>query len=119
MPPDNLTRVSLRFTTDLRTRLEQRRVEFTYEGKTVREFLNAVSKQFDVSDLLMAGEEPLPFVQVIINGRFSYTVGGLDARIPDGATVTLISCRGALTPVPLPEGTSIRALSKKRLDREE
>ncbi len=86
MNRDDLTRVSLRFTTDLRKRLGQSHTEFTYEGKTVRDLLSAVSQQFDVSDLLMAGEEPLPFVQVIINGRLSYCVGGLDAWIPDGAT---------------------------------
>lgn len=116
---DNLTRVSLRFTTDLRERLGQRCAEFTYEGKTVRDLLIAVSQQFDVSDLLMAGEEPLPFVQVIINGRLSYCVGGLDAWIPDRAIVTLISCCGVLTPVPLPRGTTMRELSERRLDRED
>lgn len=119
MPRDKLTRVSLRFTTDLRKRLGQRCAEFTYEGTTVRDLLREVSQQFDISDLLMVGEEPLPFVQVIINGRLSYCVGGLDARIPDRAIVTLIACRGVLTPVPLPEGTSMRELSERRLDRED
>lgn len=111
MNQDELTRVSLRFTTDLRKKLGQSHTEFAYEGKTVRDLLRAVSQQFEVSDLLMAGEEPLPFIQVVINGRLSYTVGGLDGRIPDGATVTLISCCGVLTPVPLPSGTTMRELS--------
>ncbi len=78
----------------------------------MRDLLRAVAHQFDVADLLMAGEEPLPFIQVVIDGRLSYTMGGLDAPVPDGATVTLISCRGVLTPVPLPGGTTMRELSE-------
>jgi molybdopterin converting factor small subunit len=112
MNQDDLTRVSLRFTTDLRKRLGKNHTEFVYDGKTVRDLLRAVSQQFEVADLLMAGDKPLPFVQVVINGRLSYTVGGLDSRIPDGATVTLISCCGVLTPVPLPRGTTVREFSE-------
>jgi len=34
-------------------------------------------------------------VRVVINGRFSYLVGGWDAQIPDGATVVLLQSYGA------------------------
>ena len=107
---DDLTRVALRFTTDLRARVGQNEVEFAYKGNTLRELMKAIADQFDVADLLIAGEELRPYVQVVINGRFSYTVGGLEAEIPDGASVVLFACRGVLTPVALPAGTTLSDL---------
>jgi len=113
MSAEDLTRVTLRFTTDFRARVEQNEVEFAYRGNTLRDLMKAIADQFDVADLLTAGEELRSYVQVVINGRFSYTVGGLEAEIPDGASVVLFACRGVLTPVPLPAGTKLSDLGDK------
>jgi len=107
---DDLTRVTLRFTTDFRARVEQNEVEFAYKGNTLRALIRAIVDQFDIADLLTAGEELRPYVQVVINGRFSYTIGGLQAEIPDRASVVLFACGGVLTPVPLPAGTTLSDL---------
>lgn len=110
MSGDDLTRVTLRFTTDFRARLGEYEVEFAYKGNTLRALLEAMVEEFDIADLLIAGDELMPYVQVVINGRFSYTIGGLEAHIPDGASVVLFACRGVLTPVPLPAGTTLSGL---------
>ena len=110
MSGDDLTRVTLRFTSDFRARVEQNEVEFAFNGNTLRALMKALVDQFDIADLLTAGEDLRPYVRVVINGRFSYTVGGTEAEIPDGASVVLFACRGALTPVPLPAGTTLSDL---------
>ncbi len=82
--------VELKFTSHFRARVGKSKVHFAFEGRTLREFIPAVLRRFDLADLLMEGDELRPYVRVVINGRFSYTVGGWEAEIPDGSTVVLI-----------------------------
>jgi molybdopterin converting factor small subunit len=58
----------------------------------VREFLPAVTKAYNVSDLLLNpdGISTKPSSRLVINGRFFELVGGLDAPIRDGDVVTLM-----------------------------
>jgi hypothetical protein len=41
-----------------------------------------------------------------------YTVGGLEAKIEEGSTVVLFTCGGVLTPVEMPDKTTIRTLKE-------
>jgi molybdopterin converting factor small subunit len=107
---DKPTEITLRLTGDFRRRLGMHQARFAFPGATLRRLVAALVREFDLDDLLMAGDEPRPYVQVVINGRFSYLVGGLEAKIPDGSTVVLFACGGVLTPVPLPPGTTLRDL---------
>ena len=92
---DQPTNVSLKFASHFRARVRMSNTEFTYNGNSLREFTPALLEQFDIGDLLMEGDELKPSVRVVINGRYSYLVGGWDAQIPDGATVVLLHLYGA------------------------
>jgi len=109
-----LTEITLRLTGDFRRRLGKHRTRFAFPGNTLRQLLAALVREFDLGDRLMAGDELRPYVQVVINGRFSYLVGGPEAKIPDGSTVTFFACGGVLTPVPLPPGTTLKHLGPHR-----
>jgi len=88
---DDLTHVTLKFTSHFRARVGQSQTEFAFEGDTLKEFIPAVLQRYDIADLLLAGSYKLkPYVRVAINGRFSHTTGGWGAHIPDGAMVVLI-----------------------------
>ena len=88
---DDLTHVTLRFTSHFRARAGQSQTEFAFRGNTLRGFVPAVLEQYDIGDLLLDGSNELkPYVRVAINGRFSHTIGNWEAPIPDGATVVLI-----------------------------
>lgn len=87
---DEPTKVSLKLTSHFRARTGTSNTEFAFMGNTLREFIPALLEQFDIADMLMEGDELKSHVRVVINGRFSYTVGGWDAHIPDGAMVVLL-----------------------------
>lgn len=91
---NGLTQVTLKFASHFRARVGQSQTQFSFKGHTLREFIPSVLEQFDVADLLMAGDEFKPNVRVIIDGRYSYLLGGWDAHIPDGAVVVLIYAYG-------------------------
>lgn len=87
---DGLTHVTLKFTSFFRSRLGLSKTEFAFKGTTLRQFIPAMLKQFNIADLLMDGDELKSHVRIIINGRYSYLLGGWQAEIPDGATVVII-----------------------------
>ena len=87
---DGLTRITLKFTSFFRSRLGLSQTEFSFKGTTLRQFIPAMLKQFDIADLLMDGGELKSHVRIIINGRYSYLLGGWQAEIPDGAMVVII-----------------------------
>ncbi len=86
-----LTRVTLKFTTHARERMGRDRLGFTFAGDTLRALLNDLCAQYDVGDLILdARGEVQSGLQVVINGRFAYLMGHLDAPIHDGDLVVLI-----------------------------
>ncbi len=87
---DDLTHCTIKFTSHFRKRLGIRQTGFTFTGSTMRQFIPALLEQFEVEDLMIKDGEPRPNVRVVIDGRYSYLLGGLDAHIPDGATVALV-----------------------------
>jgi molybdopterin synthase sulfur carrier subunit len=89
-----LTLVNLKFASHFRARLGQSRTAFSFKGNTLREFIPAVLQTFDIADLLLDNGEVKPNVRVVINGRYSYLVGGWDAVIPDGAIVVFMYAYG-------------------------
>jgi molybdopterin synthase sulfur carrier subunit len=89
------TNVNLKFASHFHARVGMSNTKFTYNGNSLREFIPALLEQFDIADLLMEDDELRPPVLVVINGRYSYLIGGWDAQIPDGATVVLLHAYGA------------------------
>jgi len=108
---DNLTQITLKFAGDLHGRVGKSQTEFIFKGNTLCELVPAVIKEYELSDLLMADDAPKPYLQIVINGRLWYTVGGWEAQIPDRATVVLFLFGGVLSPVPLPPETTLQYLS--------
>ena len=68
--------------------------EFAFEGSTLGQFIPALLAHFEIEDLLLEEGELRKNVRVIIDGRYSYLLGGLEAKIPDGATVVLVYSYG-------------------------
>lgn len=86
-----MTRVSLQFIGEFWGRVGFGHTDFEFEGSTVRDFLPAVINAYNVADLLLADETTIrPTSRLVVNGRFHYLVGGLEAPIRDGDVVTLI-----------------------------
>ncbi|SEO71551.1 hypothetical protein SAMN04487948_104329 [Halogranum amylolyticum] len=111
------TTVEVRATGHVRRELGWWNREFTFEGTTLREFLEAFFEEYDVSDLLIAeteaestahgwarppaelpgtwrknpeGEQSRVYARICINGRFNEHLGGFDAELRDGDRVALI-----------------------------
>lgn len=111
------TTVEVRCTGHVRDAVGEPRLEFTFEGTTLREFLEAFFAQFDVKDLLIAeteaeattsgwadapedppgkwaknpeGEQTRTYARVAINGQFNEHLAGLDTELADGDRVGLM-----------------------------
>lgn len=87
---DELTHITLKFTSFFRSRLGVSQTEFAFMGTTLRQFIPAMLEKYDIDDLLMDGDELKSHVRVVINGRYSYLLGGWEAEIPDEAMVVLL-----------------------------
>lgn len=87
-----MTDVTLKFTGIVRRRMDRRdRIQFSFEGDTLGELLDALFAQYDLQDLILDEDRNvIPWSRVAINGRFSYLVGGMAAPIKDGDLIALI-----------------------------
>jgi molybdopterin converting factor small subunit len=111
------TTVTVNCTGHVRSAVGQPRLEFTFEGTTLRAFLDAFFAVHDVADMLIAetaaaattrgwapvdedvpgewngnpeGEQTRAYARVLVNGRFNESLDGLDTRLDDGDRVALI-----------------------------
>lgn len=110
------TTVTVRCTGHVRTAIGTPELSFTFEGDTLREFLEAFFETHDVADLLIAetdaeathrgwakvddvpgtwrknpeGENTRCYARVCVNGRFNENLAGLDTELDDGDRVALI-----------------------------
>ena len=88
---EDLTTVTLKFTTRARERMGRDRMEFAFAGHTLRTLLNSLCAQYNLRDLVFGQEGKVqPGLQTVVNGRFSYLTGDLDTPIQDGDMVVLI-----------------------------
>jgi molybdopterin converting factor small subunit len=114
------TTVEVKATGHVRTALSEHRFEFTFEGSTLREFLEAFLEEHDVADLLIAeteaeastegwarvpdldalpgrwvanpeGEQTRRYARVLVNGRFNELLDGFDTELEDGDRVALVN----------------------------
>ena len=82
----DLTKVTLKFTGDVRTRMGVNRMEFS-----LGDLLESLFAHHDLRDLILDdGGNVLPYTRVAVNGRFSYLIGDLDAPIQEGDLVVLM-----------------------------
>ena len=77
---EKLTHITLKFTSHFRARVGKSLTEFAFKGSTLRHFITALLVEFDIADLLLKDDELKPYVRVVINGRFSYLIGGWEAE---------------------------------------
>ena len=87
---DDKTRFTLKFTNLFRKRLGISLTEFTFKGSTLRQLIPALLEQYEIEDLMIKDGVLRSNVRVVIDGRYSYLLGGLDAHIRDGAMVVLV-----------------------------
>jgi len=111
------TTVVVNCTGHVRTAIGDTGFEYSFEGSTLREFLEAFFEEHDVRDLLIAeteaeatshgwapqqeelpgsyaknpeGEQTRRYARVSINGTFNEHLDGLDTRLEDGDRVGLL-----------------------------
>jgi molybdopterin converting factor small subunit len=110
------TTVTVRCTGHVRTAIGRHELPFTFEGDTLREFLDAFFDEYDVADLLIAetdaeathrgwasvdevpgtwqknpeGENTRCYARVCVNGRFNENLDGLDTELDDDDRIALI-----------------------------
>lgn len=83
--------VQLKFTGLVRSRLGLDSMEFEFEGSTLADLLAAFFNEYDIKDLLIDDSGAiLPYSRVVINGRFSYLVGDMDAPIYEDDKIAFI-----------------------------
>jgi len=87
---DEITQVRLKFANHFRARIGKSEVMFSFPGTTLRDFVEALLREYEVSDLLLQGEELKPHARIVINGRFSDVLGGWEAKIAEGSTIVLL-----------------------------
>lgn len=111
------TTVDVTCTGHVRRAVGEHRLEFTFAGDTLREFLDAFFEAYDVADLLIAetdeestahgwapapeelpgtwnrnpeGEGTRAYARVAVNGTFNEHLDGLDTTLTDGDRVALM-----------------------------
>lgn len=111
------TTVEVRCTGHIRRTVGNPSLSFTVEGNTLRDFLDAFFREYDVSDMLIAeteadattngwapeladlpgdwaknpeGEQTRCYARVAVNGRFNEHLGGLDTELQSGDRVALM-----------------------------
>ncbi|UPV75135.1 pterin cluster protein [Halorussus limi] len=116
-PDERETTVEVRCTGHVRTAIGESRLEYTFEGATLRAFLDAFFAEYDVKDLLLAetedeattrgwadppedlpgtwrknpeGEQTRTYARVLVDGQFNEHLAGLDTRLRDGDRVGLL-----------------------------
>jgi len=114
---DEQTTVEVRCTGHVRDAVGATGLEFTFEGTTLRAFLEAFFAEYDVKDLLIAetedeattdgwadppdelpgtwrknpeGEQTRQYARVAIDGTFNEHLAGLDTELSDGDRVSLM-----------------------------
>ncbi|MEF8785193.1 MAG: MoaD/ThiS family protein [Haloarculaceae archaeon] len=112
------TTVEVRCTGHVRTKIGEAKMEYTFEGETLRAFLSSFFERYDVEDMLIAeteaeattdgwapqvedlpgeryaknpeGEQTRCYARVVVNGTFNELLDGLDTTLQDGDRVALI-----------------------------
>mgnify|MGYP000476945059 FL=1 len=112
-----LTTVEVRCTGHIRRAVGEPTLSFTFEGDTLRDFLTAFFREYDVSDMLIAeteadattagwapemadlpgdwaknpeGEQTRCYARVAVNGEFNEHLDGLDTELDAGDRVGLM-----------------------------
>lgn len=109
--------IGVKCTGHVRTEVGKGSFEYTFDGSTLREFLDAFFEEYDVADMLIAeteaeatahgwvsidgdppgtwnknpeGEQTRAFARVTVNGQFNEHLDGLDTELEDSDRVALM-----------------------------
>lgn len=113
------TTVRVHCTGRVRDAVGSARLEYRFDGETLRSFLEAFFAEYPVEDLLIArteddatapgwaprpeslaganwrknpeGEQTRSFARILVNGTFNEHLDGLDTRLESGDRITLIN----------------------------
>ena len=86
-----MTNVEIKFTGNVRARMGADRLKFSFAGDNLGQLLQAVFAQYDLEDLLLDEDGAIqPWSRIVVNGRFSYLVGDMNAPINDGDMIVLM-----------------------------
>ncbi|WP_277556001.1 MoaD/ThiS family protein [Halobaculum limi] len=111
------TTVEVKGTGRLYDALPDHRFEYTFEGSTLREFLDQFFEEYDVAELVLArtpeeavargwakppgelpadfkanpeGDRTRAFARICVNGRFNEHLDGFDTELTDGDRIALM-----------------------------
>lgn len=83
--------VKLKFTGNVHRRMGAFGIDYSFQGNKLRDLIHDVTARYNVRDLLLDEDGRIkPHARVLVNGRFSEVLQGLDTPVRDGDTVVLI-----------------------------
>lgn len=83
--------VTVKVTGNVWGRLGVPKIEFPFEGENLGQLLEAFFAVYPARDLILDEQgKVLAWSRVVVNGRFSYLVGDMDAPVKPGDTVVLM-----------------------------
>ena len=83
--------VHLNFTGDVWARMRTGHLDYTFEGHTLGELLQALFAAHDFRDLILDAGGNVRFrSRIAVNGRFSDTLQGMSTPVEDGDTIVLM-----------------------------
>lgn len=86
-----MTQVTLKFTGEVWSRMKTYRMNFAFEGTSLRDLLKALFRQYNLRDLMLdENDHIIPWSRVLVNGRFSEFIGDLGAPVGTGDEIVLI-----------------------------
>lgn len=86
-----MANVTLKFTGNVHTRMGAYQMDFSFEGTKLRDLLSAMFTRHNLRDLLLDESGNLkPYARVLVNGRFSELLQGLETPVRDGDIIVLI-----------------------------
>ncbi len=86
-----MTEVTLKFTGHVRARMKADKIKFAFEGATLSDMLRALFEKYSVRDLVLdENDKVMAWSRILVNGRFSEFLGGLNAPVQPGDEIVII-----------------------------
>lgn len=86
-----MTTATIKFTGNVRGRIGIGQMDFAFDGQNLGELLEALFARYDLRDVLLDLDGGLkPFARLLVNGRFSSSLQGMQTPIRDGDRVVLM-----------------------------
>ncbi len=86
-----MTTVVVKFTGEVWDRMGTGHIDFAFEGTTLGALLDSLFARYHMRDLILDDNGKIRFrSRIVVNGRFSDTLSGMDTPVHDGDMIVLM-----------------------------